>query len=231
MFRKLYPDPTVNALCTQFEVNNWLISEFVLKELLPVVGTHPFPLGELALMVAAACRLKPTHIFDWGTHLGKSARIFYEISKGFGLPIEIHSTDLPEKILHKEHPGENLGVFLKGILEVKLHSGDGLTRSLEVARKLPPKSRFLFFLDGDHSFRSVRRELEAITKAFPRANILIHDTFYQSRKSGYNIGPYQAIKNLMSKTAISYKKISTDTGLPGMTLLYQNKNLLEDDHS
>src|ERR1043166_6020595 len=51
-------DPAVNVHCQEFEVNNWLVSEFVLKTLVPIVGTHPFPLNELVLMVAAVCRLK-----------------------------------------------------------------------------------------------------------------------------------------------------------------------------
>jgi hypothetical protein len=49
----------------------------------------------------------------------------------------------------------------------------------------------------------------------------LHDTFYQSSGSGYNIGPYQAIKDVVT-AAHGYKIIRQDLGLPGMTLLYKN---------
>src|SRR5207245_8967376 len=65
-------DPAVNVNCSEFEVNNWIISEFIFQKLVPIVGVTPYPINELALMVSAVCRLKPTHIFEWGTHIGKS---------------------------------------------------------------------------------------------------------------------------------------------------------------
>ena len=71
-----YGDPLVNAHCREFEVNKWALSEFVVHRLLPIVGIHPYPLDELLLMSAAVCRLRPRHIFEWGTNVGKSARIF-----------------------------------------------------------------------------------------------------------------------------------------------------------
>jgi hypothetical protein len=39
--------------------------------------------GKLLLMAAAACRLKPSVVFVWGTHVGASARIFYECDRAF----------------------------------------------------------------------------------------------------------------------------------------------------
>src|SRR3989442_12959300 len=96
-------DPAVNVNCSEFEVNNWIISEFIFQTLGPLVGVTPYPINELALMVSAVCRLKPTHIFEWGANIGESARIFYESAKHFGLSTEIHPCDLPYDITHHYH--------------------------------------------------------------------------------------------------------------------------------
>ena len=163
--------------CTEFEVNNWIISDFVVHHLLPIVGFHPFPLSELQLMVASVCRLRPTHIFEWGTHLGKSARIFYEKVKAFKISAEIHSIDLPDNIDHTEHPKSDRGRMVKEIKEVQLYTGDGLEKSFDLYQKLKGNINVLFYLDGDHKYESVYRELTFITEKIPKANILLHDTF------------------------------------------------------
>lgn len=214
-------DPAVNSHCTEFEVNNWIVSEFVISTLVPIVGVHPFPLNELFLMVSAVCRLKPDYIVEWGTHHGKSARIFYETSKHFGLDITIHSVDLPDDTDHQEHPGLQRGMLVKGLREVTLHQGDGLTVCLENHNRIGKPDATLVFIDGDHSYASVRRELNGVMTHIPDANILLHDTFYQSEKSCYNVGPYKAIAEAMAVAPDRYRRLSTDTGLPGMTLLYQ----------
>jgi len=217
-----YPDALVNLNCTEFEVNNWTISKFIVQHLIPVVGIHPFPLNELHLMVAAVCRLRPTHIFEWGTNIGKSARIFHETAKCFNMTTEIHSIDLPDDVEHAEHPKDLRGALVKGIKEVKLHTGDGLQKSYEIYRTIPRKTNILFYIDGDHSYDSVYRELSFITEKIPEASILLHDTFYQSSESGYNVGPYKAIKEILHNAPDKYNVISTQTGLPGMTILYQS---------
>jgi hypothetical protein len=214
-------DPAMNVNCSEFEVNNWLISEFLVEKLLPVVGMHPFPINELFLMVSAVCRFQPDHIVEWGTHLGKSARIFYETSKHFGLDIEVHSVDLPDEMVHQEHPGQQRGMLVKGIREVTLHQGDGLTVCLEIHNRIGKSNKTLVFIDGDHNHDSVKRELTGVMTHMPDANILLHDTFFQSAESGYNIGPSQAITEAMAAASGRYRTLSTNTGLPGMTLLYQ----------
>src|SRR4051812_11884192 len=88
------PDIVRNAGCSEFEVDTWQISQFVLEKLVPIVGAHPFPLSELMLLSAAVCRMRPVLIFEWGTHIGKSARAFHEIAAHFGIPCVIHSVDL-----------------------------------------------------------------------------------------------------------------------------------------
>ena len=216
-----YPDPVLNAQCSKSEVDNWIISEFVLKELVPVVGVHPYPLNELMFMVSAVCILKPSQIYEWGTHVGKSARIFYKITKHFHITSEIHSTDLPDHNQHDEHPHRSRGLLVKNIRAVNLHQGDGLNVSLAICKDFSEKSRPLFFLDGDHEFRSVKREITGIMKYVPNASILVHDTFYQSKQSGYNIGPFRAIRESLRIAPVKYTVLSTNLGLPGMTLLYR----------
>ena len=214
-------NPIVNDHCSEFEVNNWLISKFILKKIIPIVGIKPYPVNELLLMIAAVCRLQPSYIFEWGTHVGKSARIFYETCSYFNIKTIIHSIDLPDDIKHIEHPKKQRGKLVKGFDQVILHQGDGLTTSLKICRKNSIKKSVLFFLDGDHKYQSVKRELIGIVENVPEANILIHDTFYQSSNSGYNIGPFKAINTVLKLLPNNYKVFSTKLGLPGMTLLYK----------
>lgn len=214
-------NPVLNEDCKVFEVNNWIISEFILNKLIPIVGIQPFPLNELQLMVACICRLRPTHIFEWGTNIGKSARIFYETIKYFQIESEIHSVDLPYDHYHEEHPKDRRGLLVKNIKKVTLHTGNGLEKSLEIYQKIRGPKSVLFFLDGDHSYDSVKHELQHIMRNAPGANILLHDTFFQSSKSGYNTGPFKALQELIESPQNNYSFISTNTGLPGMTLLYR----------
>lgn len=225
MFIKKYKNLIPNEGCNKFEINNWIISKFILKKLISTVSFKPYPLNELMIMTGTVCRLQPTHIFDWGTHIGKSARIFYETIKYFDIPCEIHTTDLPNNFTHKEKPNKLLrGLYIKHIKGITQHYGDGLDVSLNLynkAKRHRKKLRPLFFLDGDHKYSTVKNELVNINKYAPEAWILIHDTFFQSKKSNYNIGPYKAIQFLLNKTSNRYKFLSTNTGLPGITLLYK----------
>lgn len=218
---KNYSDPVINYKCSEFEVNNWVNSEFILKKIIPVIGIRPYPLNELLLMVATICRLRPSYIFEWGTHSGKSARIFYETCTYFDIKTIIHSIDLPDNVEHIEHPKGQRGKLVKGFNRIILHQGDGLTTALKICKDNFIKKDILFFLDGDHEYQSVKRELIGIIKNLPVANILIHDTFYQSSKSNYNIGPHRAINEILKLFPNKYKVFSTKLGLPGMTLLYK----------
>lgn len=213
-------DPAKNVHCTAFEVDNWILSEFTLRQLVPVVGMHPFPLNELMLMAGAVCRFKPAFIFEWGTHRGRSARVFRETIKAFRIPCAIHSIDLPDDVPHGEHPTDTRGELVRGMAEVTLHQGDGITVALELCARLAADRPVLFFVDGDHSHASVKRELTAILDARPDAIVLLHDTFYQTAESGYNIGPFEAINEVLAERGQRYARISTTTGLPGMTLLH-----------
>lgn len=213
-----------NPLGSEFEANSWMLSELLVDKVVPVVGTHPFPLDELLLMAGTVARFQPQLVFEWGTHIGKSARIFYEISRVIGLDAKIHSIDLPDEIEHGEHPHKQRGAMVKGIKKVTLHQGDGIETALEImkkSRRNQDGTGVLFFVDGDHSYESVKRELSEIMKNAPMAAVLLHDTFYQSPDSKYNIGPYRAINECLGKSK-KYKRVETNTGLPGMTLLYSH---------
>ncbi len=217
------PSPVVNSDSVYYEVNNWVLSDFVVRKLIPFAGTEPFPLNELLLMSGALLRFQPDHLFEWGTHIGKSAWIFYEISRTFNVNCTIHTVDLPDEVGHVEHPGRQYAILIRNIPQIQKYRGDGLEESFRIARSLPAETRFMFFLDGDHSYASVHRELDAIIQNFPHACILLHDTFFQSEDSGYNIGPYQAIKTALKLHGERYQVIHTATGLPGMTLLYPRR--------
>ncbi|OAJ71245.1 hypothetical protein A7976_07405 [Methylobacillus sp. MM3] len=215
-----YVDPALNNNCSEFEVNNWVVSDFIIKKLVPIAGIHPYPIAELNLMTATVCRLKPQQIFEWGTNIGKSARIFYEVAQHFGIPLHVHSVDLPDDLDHIEHPRSDRGYMVKGCANITLYQADGLSKAIELYQ-LKPDAGTLVFIDGDHSYESVFRELNGIIQSMPNASILLHDTFYQSDAASYNIGPYKAISDTLATMPDKYKLMSTTTGLPGMTLLYR----------
>ncbi|HMC97225.1 MAG TPA: class I SAM-dependent methyltransferase, partial [Flavobacteriales bacterium] len=175
------------------------------------------------LLAGTVCRFRPALIFDWGTHIGVSARVFRETITAFGIPAAIHSIDLPDEVHHGEHPKNERGKLVRGMKEVTLHQGDGVTRALELCNELRPHGNVLFYVDGDHSHASVTRELGAILAQRPDAIVLLHDTFYQSADSKYNIGPYEAINEVLAAQPRAYKMIRTTTGLPGMTLVYPDQ--------
>jgi hypothetical protein len=218
-------NPAKNLACAEFEVNNWLVSEFVIGKLIPVVGSHPYPLNELMLMTAAICRFQPSQIFEWGTNIGKAARIFYECAQHYGISTEIHSIDLPDDVEHGEHPGSERGKLVRGLQGVTLHQGDGLDTARRIWQSSGKKPGTLFFVDGDHAYESVFRELTGIARDILDPLILLHDTFFQSTGSGYNVGPHEAISKVLSGDSSGFRRIDSGFGLPGMTLLYRTSNL------
>jgi len=223
------PNPAKNTNCQKFEVNGWDLSQFVLERIVPVSGVHPFPLQELMLMCAAVCRLQPSLIFEWGTHIGKSARIFHETLTYFGIPGQVHSVDLPDDVTHVEHPGEKRGSLVIGLSGVTLHQGDGVEKSLEIWKASGKPDGPLFFVDGDHSYESVRREIDGILAEIPTASMLLHDTFFQSPDSCYNVGPHQAVQETVEKFPGRFEVIHSGISLPGMTLLFARRNIESND--
>ena len=215
----LRPDPARNVSCDRFEVDAWQLSDFVLECIVPRVGVRPFPLHELLLLTAAIVRLRPPLVLEWGTHVGKSAWIFRETIATFGIPSHVHTVDLPADASHVEHPGQRRGEMVRGLSGVTLHEGDGLDISLGIWAEAGRPAAPLFFLDGDHAFASVRREIEGVATAIPDAAILLHDTFFQSSGSGYNVGPRRAIEEALARHPERWEVLQSGLGLPGMTLL------------
>jgi Methyltransferase domain len=215
----VWPDPVPNPAASEFEVDLWTLSRFLLEKVVPVVGTRPYPLNELLLMSGAACRLRPSVVFDWGTYIGTSARVFYECNNAFKLGYEIHSIDLPPDASHVEHPGQDHGRLVQGLAGVHLHRGNGVEVALEQWQKLGRPKRPLFFVDGDHAYESVRDELNQIFSTVSDASALAHDTFFQSAESNYNVGPARAIDEIVGKFPGRFRVVKSGLGLPGMTLL------------
>lgn len=213
-------DPTRNRGCSEFEADAWQLSAFVLERLVPVVGVQPFPLHELMLLTSAVCRLRPRCIFEWGTHIGKSARVFNEVTRHYGIEADIHSIDLPDDVAHVEHPSRARGFLVRGLDRVHLYQGDGVNVALALWKRFRTTEQALFFVDGDHAEESVYRELSAIVAEVGSAAILLHDTFFQSPMSGYNIGPHRAIERVLQRHPRRFNRVDSGLGLPGVTLLY-----------
>lgn len=213
-----YPENLHLSDRSQPEANKWVLSDFILNNLIPVVGVRPYPLDELLMMSSTLAYFKPDLVIDWGTHLGKSARVFYETAKYLKLQSQIHSVDLPPSVDHVENKlnSSQRAMFVRD-LPVRLHLGDGPSVASEVLKELKPKLP-MFFLDGDHSFASVQNELKVINSVTKRAVILVHDSFYQGPESGYNIGPFQALNDFAAQNHLPIQ--STILGLPGMSLTY-----------
>ncbi len=109
------------------------------------------------------------------------------------------------------------------MLNIQLLQGDGLETSLKIIKEKKLKNKKnLFFLDGDHKYLTIQNELSKISKATPKASIIIHDTFFQTKESGYNIGPHKAVLKFM-KNNQKYRQYDTNFGLPGMTTLVPKK--------
>ena len=194
------------------EVDKSLASQVVLK-LVEIVGYRPYPLDELLLMAAAFQYHQPEVVIDIGTHVGKSARIWYELSRRLHTETTIHTVDSCDPN-HPEYPGKSLGVFIRGA-SVKQHIEDGYTCAYDLINKNSTAS-FLVFLDSDHTYENVRRELE-LAKRMQRGCLLVHDTFYQPG-SLYNHGPYFALQHFVRDWPVK-QVFHLHTGLPGMSYL------------
>ena len=194
------------------ETDKWASSEVVLG-LAKIVSVRPYPLDELLLMSAAFQYHRPEMVIDIGTHVGKSARIWYELSRKFNPQCAVHTIDLCDP-QHAEFPGERLGSYIHG-LPVTQHIGDGYAIAKDLVESNIGK-RLLLFLDGDHGFDTVRRELELL-KPNEETAALVHDTFYQPGSSYYH-GPYLAIEEFRREFSCA-QVFHLQLGLPGMSYL------------
>jgi cephalosporin hydroxylase len=195
------------------EADKWALSEVVIDRLVPIVGVRPYPLDELLLMATAFQYHLPDVVIDIGTHVGKSARIWFELARYFQSGTTVHTVDKCDPN-HPEYPGSSLGKFIRGT-PVKQHVQDGYACACDLIAE-NPTAGFLIFLDSDHEYQNVRRELELVKK-IQRGCLLVHDTFYQPG-SHYNHGPYLAIQDCVVEAPVR-QVFHLQTGLPGMSYL------------
>lgn len=192
------------------------LGKFVWFRLLPVVGVMPFPPHELMLMCAAVVCLRPNLVVEWGTHIGVSARVFWEANRRYHIGCTIHSIDLPERVRHFEHPGRMRGRLVRG-RDVILHQGDGLEIACGIIRDSGDPEP-LVFIDGDHAKATVLREATTLWTLFPRAAILFHDTFIDPTTPEAN-GPGEALHEVLNSIDRPAFTLEAGLGKPGMTLV------------
>ena len=199
------------------------LDSFVLEKILPKTGLL-YPLAEISLMALVVDRVRPTHIFEWGTNIGSSAKIFHHITESLGMDIPIHTWDLPEDVPHGQHPKENHAKLAKGLARVHFHRDDGLRGALaqyQIEKTKDPKIRPLFFVDGDHSYASVIREITGIVSAQDEFHVLAHDTFVQKPDSkGQSRESWVGCHTALELAAQDYRWLNVGFGNPGMAYLW-----------
>ena len=195
------------------EVNKWAASSMVLA-LQRIVGDQPYPLDELLMMTAVFAYHRPEVVIDIGTHLGKSARVWHELSTRLQTGSTVHTIDVLDPT-HPEFPSARHAEFVRNT-PVKTHIGDGAAVAADLIRAEPGR-RFLLFLDGDHRYETVLQELELVRLLADESGVLLHDTFYQP-SSSYNHGPYLALQHF-AKTFPTKQMLHMHAGLPGMSYM------------
>jgi len=195
-------------------------SKFVAESLLSRASYWPYPPGELHLMTVTLLWWQPDVIFEWGTNLGNSARVFHWIAEAFAIDTQIHSIDLPPDVSHVENIKELRGLLVRDFPDVHLHLGDGVNKALELFAALKPRKP-LFYVDGDHRAETVTRELEAIFSAAPTAPILLDDT----HDWGISDSPRGAMLQFLERHHGDYEVFENVATLPGMSLLVPKQAL------
>lgn len=147
------------------------------QELIEKLELPGYGLDEVGFMEETVIWCKPSFIADWGTNLGSSARIFWELSYLHGLFPQIVTVDLPLALaaLDRDHAGGRTGILSKEKTIIHL-TGDGVIEALTRYVHYGRPEKALFFVDGDHSLHNVVRELNMIERLAPTAMILLHDT-------------------------------------------------------
>lgn len=205
------------------EANAAQLDRFVLEKILPKTGLL-YPLAEISLMALVVDRVRPTHIFEWGTNIGGSARIFHTITEVLQMDTEIHTWDLPEDVPHGQHPGKDHGKLARGLSRVHFHREDGLAGSLaklsaELSKK--PDLKPLFFVDGDHSYSSVIREISGLISVQDEFHLLAHDTFVQKPDGkGQSRESWLGCPTALDVFAKDYRWLNVGFGNPGMAYLW-----------
>jgi len=207
--------------CCEAEVVE--LDRFVLEKILPQTGLL-YPLAEISLMALAVDRVRPSHIFEWGTNIGGSAKIFHQITESLGMDTAIHTWDLPEDVPHGQHPGKNHAKLARGLARIHFHREDGLQGALtqyHLEKAKNPGMRALFFVDGDHFYESVVREIVGLVSVQEEFHILAHDTFVQKPDGkGQSKESWLACPTALQISASEYRWLNVGFGNPGMAYLW-----------
>lgn len=155
------------------------------QEHVRLLGIPGYGKDEVGFMFETVETVKPHLILDWGTNRGFSARIFYEATNR-RLNCGIYTIDLPIELakLDATHAGAFGGGWIHTL--VKQRYGDGVTEALLMWVKWGCPDRSIFFVDGDHSYNNVARELATIARITQKATILLHDTNGPPGDAAYN---------------------------------------------
>ena len=205
------------------EANSAELDRFVLEKILPKTGLL-YPFAEISLMALVVSRVRPTHIYEWGTNIGGSAKIFHVITEALQMDTAIHTWDLPEDVPHGQHPGKEHGKLARGLPRVHFHRDDGLQGALgamESERNQHPGFRPLFFVDGDHSYASVIREITGLISVQDEFHLLAHDTFVQKPDTkGQSRESWIGCPTALEALAQGYRWLNVGFGNPGMAYLW-----------
>jgi len=205
------------------EADTAALDRLVLEKVIPQTGLL-YPFAEISLMALVVDRARPTHIFEWGTNIGGSAKIFHAITEAFGWNTEIHTWDLPEGISHGQHPGKEHGKLAQGLTRVHFHREDGLTGALEKMADESAKNpnlRPLFFVDGDHSYASVVSDIKGLISVLDEFHLLAHDTFVQKPDAkGHSRESWLGCPTALEAFAKEYRWLNVGFGNPGMAYLW-----------
>ncbi|MDP1808319.1 MAG: class I SAM-dependent methyltransferase [Actinomycetota bacterium] len=199
-----------------FEVDCWKLSELLLERVIPNIGAHPYPLNEQMLMAAAVAFVQPCLIVEWGTHHGKSARLFWEVKEALGLrDCRVCTVDSMDAN-HPEFPGAARGRYLAKT-KVEQFVGDGFETAGRLLEGI--SSPILLYIDGDHSRQSTRRDLSLWARLPSGSGLLAHDVLFQT-PSAYNIGPWQSLQELLETQRATVSHVQWQLlGLPGMAFV------------
>lgn len=207
--------------CCEADVGS--LDRLVLETILPRAGLL-YPLAEISLMALVVDRVRPTHIFEWGTNVGASAKLFHVLTEALGMDTSIHTWDLPDNVSHGQHPGAEHGKLAQGLPRVQFHREDGLVGALAEYQRVKsshPEARVLFFIDGDHAYDSVLREITAIVSGLEEFHLLAHDTFVQKPEAkGQFRESWLACATGLELSAREYRWLNVGFGSPGMTYLW-----------
>ena len=198
-----YPEDTIG-------VNKSILSEIVLR-ISRIIGTCPYPLDEQMLMGYAFIRSKPDIVLDCGTNVGKSARFFYEFARQVRHPCEVHTIDLMGPT-HPECPWSSLGRYIRG-LPITQHIGDSYEIGIKLIEAFPAR-RYLIFIDGDHTYAGVKKDIQLLDRAKPGSAALFHDATFFLPKLSPDI--CRAIDEYVEAYPVAYV-YHQGMGLPGMS--------------